>query len=390
MLLMFFATWVLKKTLKQEHVAFSRRRLFTLGEDRMGMASKETIDLRSDTVTLPTEEMLEAIRHAELGDDVYGEDPTVKKLEEMAAEKIGKEAALLVTSGTQANLVSLMNNAKRGDLVFLEAESHIYWYEGGGVSAIAGLLPWLVKGHWGAIKPEDIEAAIRPKNIHFPEPSLICIENTHNRYGGTIVTPTQMRAISEVAKKHGLKFYLDGARIFNAAVALKTNVREFTKHVDNLMFCLSKSLSCPVGSVVVGDQQFIEKARKTRKVLGGGMRQAGIIAATGIVALEKMIDRLEEDHRNGRRLAEGIAKIKGVKVDLEAVQTNMVRFDMSALGVSDQLFVQKLRERGVLVSVMDKNSIRMVTHRGIEKIHIEKAINAIGSVAEEAHSKTKA
>jgi threonine aldolase len=356
----------------------------------MGMASKETIDLRSDTVTLPTEEMLEAIRHAKLGDDVYGEDPTVKKLEEMAAEKMGKEAALLVTSGTQANLVSLMNNAKRGDLVFLEAESHIYWYEGGGISAIAGLLPWLIKGHFGAIKPEDIEAAIRPKNIHFPEPSLICIENTHNRYGGTIVAPDQMRAISEVAKKHGLRFYLDGARIFNAAVALRTDVREFTKHVDNLMFCLSKSLSCPVGSVVVGDQQFIEKARKTRKVLGGGMRQAGIIAAAGIVALEKMIDRLEEDHRNARRLAEGIAKIKGVKADLESVQTNMVRFDMSALGVSDQLFVQKLRESGVLVSVMGKNSIRMVTHRGIEKVHVEKAINVIDSIVKELESKKRA
>jgi len=351
------------------------------------MASIEKIDLRSDTVTLPTEEMLEAIRHAELGDDVYGEDPTVKKLEEMAAEKMGKEAALLVTSGTQANLVSLMNNAKRGELVFLEAQSHIYWYEGGGISAIAGLLPWLIKGHWGAINPEDIEAAIRPKNIHFPVPSLICIENTHNRYGGTILTPDQMRAISEVAKRHDLKFYMDGARIFNAAVASKVNVKEFTKHVDNLMFCLSKSLSCPVGSVVVGTQQFIENARKTRKVLGGGMRQAGIIAAAGIVALEKMIDRLEEDHKNARRLAEGIAKVNGIKVDLAAVQTNMVRFDMSDLGASDELFVLKLRENGVLVSTMGKNSIRMVTHRGIGKVHIEKAINAIDSVAKELQSK---
>ena len=356
----------------------------------MGMASKEIIDLRSDTVTLPTEEMLEAIRHAELGDDVYGEDPTVKKLEEMAAEKMGKEAALLVTSGTQANLLSLMNNAKRGELVFLEAESHIYWYEGGGVSAIAGLLPWIIKSHLGAIDPKDIEAAIRPKNIHFPVPSLICIENTHNRHGGTIVTPDQMRAISEVAKRHDLKFYMDGARIFNASVALKVNVKEFTKHVDNLMFCLSKSLSCPVGSVVVGTQQFIEKARKTRKVLGGGMRQAGIIAAAGIVALEKMIDRLEEDHKNARRLAEGIAKINGIKVDLDAVQTNMVRFDMSDLEASDELFVLKLKEKDVLVSTMAKNSIRMVTHRGIEKVHIEKAINAIDSVAKELQSKKQA
>jgi len=356
----------------------------------MEIASKETIDLRSDTVTLPTEEMLEAIRHAALGDDVYGEDPTVKKLEEMAAEKMGKEAALLVTSGTQANLVSLMNNTKRGDLVFLEAESHIYWYEGGGISAIAGLLPWLIKGELGAIEPEDIEAAIRPKNIHFPEPSLICIENTHNRYGGTIVTPSQMQAISQVARKHGLKFYMDGARIFNAAVALKIDVREFTKHVDNLMFCLSKSLSCPVGSVVVGDQQFIEKARKTRKVLGGGMRQAGIIAAAGVVALEKMIDRLEEDHKNARRLAEGIAKIDGIKVDLNMVQTNMVLFDISTLGASDPVFVQELRESGILVSVMGKNSIRIVTHRGIEKVHIEKAINVIDSVVKELQSKRQA
>jgi threonine aldolase len=356
----------------------------------MGMASKETIDLRSDTVTLPTEEMLEAIRHAKLGDDVYGEDPTVKKLEEMAAEKMGKEAALLVTSGTQANLVSLMNNAKRGDLVFLEAESHIYWYEGGGISAIAGLLPWLIKGHFGAIDPEDLEAAIRPKNIHFPEPSLICIENTHNRYGGTIVTPDQMRAISEVARRHSLKFYMDGARIFNAAVALRVNVKEFTKHVDNLMFCLSKSLSCPVGSVVVGTQQFIEKARKTRKVLGGGMRQAGIIAAAGIVALEKMIDRLEEDHRNARRFAEEIAKINGIKVDLDAVQTNMVRFDISDLGVTDELFVLKLKENNVLVSTMAKNSVRIVTHRGIEKVHVEKAISAIDGVVKELHSTKQA
>ncbi|HMK94923.1 MAG TPA: GntG family PLP-dependent aldolase [Candidatus Limnocylindrales bacterium] len=349
----------------------------------MGVVSKEMIDLRSDTITLPTEEMLEAIRHAELGDDVYGEDPTVKKLEEMAAEKMGKEAALLVTSGTQANLVSLMSNTKRGDLVFLEAESHIYWYEGGGLSAIAGLLPWLIRGRFGAFNPEDIEAAIRPKNVHFPEPTLICIENTHNRYGGTIVTPDQMRAVSEVAKRRGLKFYMDGARIFNAAVALKVNVKEFAKHVDNLMFCLSKSLSCPVGSVVVGDQQFIEKARKARKVLGGGMRQAGIIAAAGIVALEKMIDRLEEDHKNARRLAEGISKINGIRVDLAAVQTNMVRFDTSSLGAPDELFVRKLKENGVLVSTMAKNSFRMVTHRGIEKVHIEKAINAIDCTVKE-------
>ncbi|MDH5440517.1 MAG: aminotransferase class I/II-fold pyridoxal phosphate-dependent enzyme, partial [Candidatus Bathyarchaeota archaeon] len=204
------------------------------------------IDLRSDTVTLPTEEMLEAILHAELGDDVYGEDPTVNKLEEMAAEKMGKEAALLVTSGTQANLVSVMSNTKRGDSVILEAESHINWYEVGGISALGGVFPITVKGNFGVPDLGDIEAVIRPKGLHFPETTLICIENTHNRAGGTVMAPDQIEGVSEVAKNHGLKLYMDGARIFNAAVAMKTNVKEFTKHVDNLMFCLSKGLSCPI------------------------------------------------------------------------------------------------------------------------------------------------
>lgn len=233
------------------------------GEEKNSMSIKEIVDLRSDTVTLPTEEMLEAIRHAKLGDDVYGEDPTVNQLQELAAEKTGKEAALLVTSGSQANLVSLMNNARRGEMVILEAESHIFWYEGGGISGVAGLLPWLIKSRYGALDPKDIEDAIRPKNVHFPEPTLVCVENTHNRYGGTIVTPDQLQAINEVAKKHCLRFYMDGARIFNAAVALKVDVKEFTKHVDNLMFCLSKSLSCPVGSLVVGSREFIEGAKDT-------------------------------------------------------------------------------------------------------------------------------
>jgi threonine aldolase len=347
------------------------------------MSTKEVIDLRSDTVTLPTEEMLEAIRHAELGDDVFGEDPTVNGLEEMAAEKMGKEAALLVTSGTQANLVSLMSNTKRGELVILESEAHMYWHEAGGMSAIAGLLPWLIKSQYGALDPKDVETAIRPRNIHFPEPALICIENTHNRHGGTVITPNQIKAISEVAKAHGLKLYMDGARVFNAAVALKVDVKEFTRHVDNLMFCLSKGLSCPVGSVVVGSREFIDRARKVRKVLGGGMRQAGIIAAPGIIALEKMIDRLEEDHRNARRLAVGIAKIEGISVNLDVVQTNMVLFDVSGLGVADELFLSELKENGVLALMNAKNKVRMVTHRGIEEEHVEKAITAIENVANE-------
>jgi len=347
------------------------------------MAARGYIDLRSDTVTLPTEEMLEAIKTAELGDDVFGEDPTVNRLEEMAAKKMGNEAAMLVPSGTMGNLVSVTSNTKRGDSAILEAESHIYWHEVGGISAIAGVMPLPVKGTMGVMSPLDVEAAIRPRTIHSAETTLVCIENTHNRAGGTIVTPAQVEAVSKVTKKHGLKLYLDGSRIFNAAVALKTDVREFTKHVDNLMFCLSKGLSCPIGSILVGNQEFIGKARKVRKILGGGMRQAGVIAAPGIIALEKMIDRLEDDHRNARLLAEGLSKIEGLNVDLRAVQTNIVVLDVSSLGISAELFTKRLKDHCVLALSRDKKRIRLVTHRGIEQEDIEKALAATEEVAKE-------
>ena len=345
--------------------------------------SETLIDLRSDTVTLPTEEMLEAIKAAELGDDVYKEDPTVNRLEEMAAKKMGKEAALLVPSGTMANLVSVTANTKKGDSAILEAECHIYWYELGGIASIAGVLPLPVKGVTGVMDPKDVEAAIRPRTLHSAETTLVCIENTHNRAGGTVVTPRQIEAISKVARDHGLRLYMDGARIFNAAVALKVDVREFTRHVDNLMFCLSKGLSCPIGSVVVGTEEFIEKAKRVRKTLGGGMRQAGIIAAPGIIALEKMINRLEDDHRNARLLAEGLAVIDGISVNLKTVQTNIVMLDVDGLGVEAEVFVDKLRERGVLALKVGKTRVRMVTHRGIEKEDIEKALNIIEDVAKE-------
>ncbi len=330
----------------------------------------EIIDLRSDTVTLPTDEMLEAIKQARLGDDVYGEDPTVNKLQEMAAEKMGKEAALLVPSGTQANLTSVMSNSQRGELVLLEAESHIYWYEVGGIATIAGLLPWPIKAAKAIFEPQQLESALRPENIHYPAPSLVCVENTHNRYGGAIVTPDQLKAISEVAKKHSLKVYMDGARIFNAAVALKVNVKEFTKHVDNLMFCLSKGLSCPVGSIIVGNRDFIDRARKNRKILGGGMRQAGIIAAPGIIALEKMIDRLKIDHKNAKFLAKKLTKIDGIHIDLKNVQTNMVTFDLDP-SIDCNFFLQKLKENGILALAQAKNKVRIVTHRGVETEHVE-------------------
>jgi threonine aldolase len=342
----------------------------------------EIIDLRSDTVTLPTDEMLEAMKSAELGDDVFREDPTVNALEELAASKFGKDAALLVTSGTQANLVSLMSNTKRGDMVLLEAESHIYWYEVGAISAVAGLLPWPIASTLGSLDPEHVQSALRPKNIHFPDTTLVCIENTHNRHGGTVITPRQIEAISEIAKTNDLHLYMDGARIFNAAAALHTDVKNLSKHVDNLMFCLSKGLSCPVGSIIVGEIEFIERARKTRKILGGGMRQAGIIAAPGIVALEKMTQRLEDDHKNARALAEGLAETMGVDVELENVQTNIVYFDVHRLGITSEEFVSKLRDYGVLALTRDRSKARMVTHRGIERDHIDKTLNAVDEIAQ--------
>ena len=344
------------------------------------MKYEEYIDLRSDTVTLPTEEMLEAIKHAKLGDDVFEEDPTVNQLQELAAHKMGKEAALLVPSGTQANLVSVMSNTNHGELVFLESESHIYWYEAGSISAIAGLLPWPIKSQTGAINPTDLEAAIRPPNVHFPNPTLVCIENTHNRHGGTITKPNQIEALSEVAQAHKLKIHMDGARIFNAAIALGVDVKKFTKHVDSLMFCLSKGLSCPIGSIVVGNTEFIEKARRARKVLGGGMRQAGIIAAPGIVALEKMIDRLKEDHDNAKFLAEKLVKLDAVKLNMENVQTNMVTFELDPIKITGDTFLNELKENGILALAQADNKIRLVTHYGITRKHVEKAADAIENI----------
>lgn len=341
------------------------------------------IDLRSDTVTLPTEEMLEAIKGAKLGDDVYREDPTVNALETLAAEKVGKEAALLVTSGTQGNLVSLLSHTKRGDEVILEAESHIYYYEVGGLSAIGGLIPRPIKGVRGVPNPRDVEAAIRPEDIHQPKTTLLCLENTHNRAGGTVVTPEEMASLEEIARNHGLAVHLDGARIFNAAVALKRDVKDFTRHVDSIMFCLSKGLSAPIGSIVAGDEEFIEKARRFRKMLGGGMRQAGIIAAPGIIALEKMVNRLEEDHENAKFLAEGLSRLPGIKIDLQTVQTNIVVFNVEKLGITSSKFVEMLNNRGVKAVEFGSSLVRMVTHRGISSRDVKYALSAVKDLVEE-------
>jgi len=344
------------------------------------------VDLRSDTVTLPTKEMLEAIRNAKLGDDVYGEDSTVNELEELSAEKMGKEAALLVTSGTQANLTSVMAQTNRGDEVILEADAHIYHYEVGGISALAGAVPKLISGYMGALNPEDVERAIKGEDIHHPKTTLVCIENTHNRAGGTIITPEQIETLSKITKTRNLKLYMDGARIFNAAVAMGRDVKDFTRHVDSLMFCLSKSLSAPVGSVIVGSHAFINKARKIRKMLGGGMRQAGIIAAPGIIALKKMVDRLAEDNKNARILAEGLAKFEGINIKLDAVQTNIVKFDISGLSLSPKEFLSKLQENGVKASGYGGSIMRMVTHRHIKKEDIEYTLNIVENVIKHTSS----
>lgn len=341
------------------------------------------VDLRSDTVTLPTEEMLEAIRTAELGDDVYEEDPTVNRLEELAAEKMGKEAALLTTSGTQANLISVMSQTKRGDEVILEADAHLYYYEVGAFSALGGLVPRLVRGQMGVMTPKDIEEALRPPNVHFPPTSLVCIENTHNRAGGTMWSPNQIRAVFDFAKKRGLRVHMDGARIFNAAVAQNLDVREFTCYVDTLMFCLSKGLSAPVGSLVVGDRELIDRARRYRKMLGGGMRQAGIVAAPGIVAIEKMVDRLKDDHANAKLLATGLSRIRGISLDLSHVQTNIVLYDVGGLGVNAKDWTAKMSEHGVKAGAQEGGRVRMVTHRGIEKDDIEYTLGVADSVAKE-------
>lgn len=248
------------------------------------------------------------------------------------------------------------------------------------MAAIGGLMARPIKGRMGVLDLGDVENAVRPKNIHCPETTLVCIENTHNRAGGTVVSPRQIKAIWEVAKKYDLAVHMDGARIFNAAIALNVDVKDLTKHVDSVMFCLSKGLSCPIGSLVVGSQGFVEKARRWRKMLGGGMRQAGIIAAPGIIALEKMIDRLRDDHRNARILAEKLVKTKGVSIDLETVQTNIVMFDVHNLGVTSVEFLRKLGQHGVKALPTGKTSIRMVTHRGIEREDIEYAINSIDAV----------
>jgi threonine aldolase len=329
------------------------------------------IDLRSDTVTLPTEGMIQSIVDAEFGDDVSREDPTVNRLEELAADMLGTESAMLVPSGTQSNLVALMTHCRPGEEVIMEADAHIYYYEVGGMAAVAGLIPRLIKGRRGVFTPEQVREAHRGDDIHFPRSSLVTMENTHNRAGGTVWTPSQIRDVARTARELNMGVHIDGARIFNAAVALDVDPREYGREVDTISFCLSKSLAAPIGSVLVGSEEHIERARKFRKMLGGGMRQAGIIAAPGIYALENMVSRLSEDHENARILANGLCEMEGLEIDMETVQTNIVVADISLEGMDAETFADRARWEGVLITTFGPKTIRFVTHHGVveEDVH---------------------
>ena len=341
------------------------------------------INFRSDTVTLPTAEMREAMAQAEVGDDVYGEDPSVNRLEALAAAKVGKEAALFVTSGTQGNLVAVLAHTQKGDEVLLEKESHIYYYEVGGMSALGGLIPRLLDSEGGIFSAGAVRKALRGDNIHFPRTSLLCLENTHNRAGGTYWTPAQVAEVAAAAKEAGLRVHVDGARIFNAAVAQGVDVRELTAPVDSVQFCLSKGLGAPVGSMVAGSKEFIARARKWRKMLGGGMRQAGVLAAAGIIALEKMVDRLAEDHALARKIGRELAQISGLKVDLERLQTNIVVAAVHPAWGTAQELLDKLREHGILATDFGPQKVRLVTHEDVGEEDAAKLISALKEIMSE-------
>lgn len=342
------------------------------------------IDLRSDTVTLPTPIMREAVYHAELGDDVFGEDPSTNRLQEIASELMGKEASLLVPSGTMGNLICALTHCARGEEVILGDMSHMFLYEAGGMSALGGIQPHIIPNQPdGTMSLEDIEAAIRGDNIHFPRTRLICLENTHNRCNGSPLTSEYIDSVAALARRYGLLVHLDGARIFNAAVALRVNIKELTRGVDSLIFCLSKGLSAPVGSMVCGSREFIAEAQRTRKILGGGMRQSGVIAAAGIIALEQMVDRLAEDHTNARRLTEGIAQIPGLSIDLAGVKTNIIYFDLVSDQPTTDEFIIRLGQKGIKLLPTGSSRFRMVTHHGISTEDIDATLAALSEVMEE-------
>ena len=349
----------------------------------------ETVDFRSDTVTRPTDAMRKAMAEAEVGDDVMGEDPSINRLEQMAAELLGKEASLFTVSGTMSNLIAILAHTSRGDEIIMGSEAHIFWHEVAAAATFASVQPRLLPNDdHGRIDPEEVAAAIRPKgNLHFPTTSLVCLENTHNRCNGGVLTPEDIAGVADVAHAHGIPVHLDGARIFNAAVSLEMPVRELVKDVDDIGFCLSKGLSAPVGSLLCGSQDFVGRARKWRKMVGGGMRQAGVLAAAGIVALETMVDRLAEDHANAKRLAEGLSQIPGINLNPEQFQTNIVFVEVDSELCPVPEFTAGLSQEGVKVSYSGGTRFRMVTHRETSAQDVDTAIDAAAKVSRELRAR---
>ncbi len=338
------------------------------------------VDLRSDTVTRPTVEMRRAMAEAEVGDDVYGEDPTVNRLERRAAEIFGKEAALFVPTGCMGNLVCVKVWTHHGNEVICEERSHVNLYELASMSAIAGCMPRVARGEDGILTWKEVEAAIRPKIYYDSQTALVCLENTSNMAGGTVYPTAQLEEICDGAHAAGLKVHLDGARIFNAATALGEDVAYMTRKVDSVMFCLSKGLGAPVGSMIAGSKGFIEKARICRKMFGGGMRQAGVIAAAGLIALEKSPRRLHIDHENAKRLAEGIAEIPGLRIDPKKVRSNIVIFDCAKTGMTAVELCDALHPHGVWAQDTGPYSVRVVTHCEVDREGCERALATLKEV----------
>ncbi len=333
------------------------------------------VDLRSDTVTKPSAAMRQVMANAEVGDDIYGEDPTVNELQSYAAKLFHKEAALFVTSGTQGNTIAILSQTEPGNEVLVEENCHIFWYEGAAAAALAGVQLHPVPGNKGILKPDDILSRVRTKNVHFPPSRLLCIENTHNRAGGTCWSLGEVKDVSAAAHSKGLKVHMDGARIFNAAIATGVSVADYAKEVDSVQFCLSKGLGAPIGSLLVGSTDFIDKAKHWRKRLGGAMRQAGIIAAAGLYALKNNVNRLEEDHALAKKLASGL-KNMGLDVDPTKTETNMVMLPFKG---ADELLV-KLKEHDILAGLSKPGIIRFVTHLDVSAKDIDYVLETIKKV----------
>ncbi len=343
-----------------------------------GETMADFVDLRSDTVTRPTDEMYEAMRSADLGDDVLGDDPTVTRLEGLAAGMLGKEAALFMPSGTMSNQVALASHCERGDAAIFERESHMLYYEVGATSVIAGVVSWTLPSDRGAMDPAEVARAITVESDHTPGTTLLCVENTHNRHGGAVIPIETLRAYREIAQRTGIRIHMDGARVFNASVASGVPVSEIAATADSVSVCLSKGLRSPVGTVLCGPRPFIDKARRWRKRLGGGMRQSGLLAACGIVSLTRYVDRLADDHRRAKRLAAAINELRGIRVDMAAVQTNMV---IPTTDAPAERWQAALAEQGVACLPTARHRVRFVLHADVDDEGLERAVQALRTVA---------